>query len=977
MSRRAHSHSRIDSRPNEQRLDSAMPARLSSSKKSATSPRLEDCSIASTRLSVSNADAGIAAPDHEKDYGEEVGESGQVQGDSQAREGRPSASLSPRSRHEELDRKQLSETTKQAHASALATARPSNVRNATHSTSATGYSKDDATSPKKRQNARQSQSAHQSKPAPPFSLAGAARQEQDTLDLEAGRRRVPSNTDAESASAQRRRDRGSRVSRSAAQAPPPGVAVPMPQPRKRPTWATRGATKQPLYSLGKPLPTHEEVQAQKEWEEQMNRIKEQYPNAQPPQPPPLPSQTANTSAAAGAMGMGGMQIDRDQLQDVIRTVIAEFYGFQVGEVPLEPLQGGNRALAAGAGRRTSFHDPGSTSSGRRRAIVEGSQVPSALQAPKLRNVDETEIQGGSDLETLDSMVVDDEDDDPLPEGRVSRSRHRAPVLWSRKNGRPRRELEQWRPGPEQAQGDGTAEPSDGPKEGARCQPAASGGHSLEQHREELARRDQEPSDHLQPALPSVPERRDSGNSSPDANDGEVTAVHSRADSPAGASPTKKTGSRRTLSVEDDASLVLDADEDIPESQGDYDPDYKGKGDDFPNPIARYRSYVREEAAEFLGAFVLSVIGTGATAQTSLSMNEAISPSGQGSLSLANNLTAPLAWGIGVAVSVYIAGGISGGHISPTITIVLALFRGFPWRKVPGYMAAQILGFIAGSATAYGLYRHAISLVEGGGDVRTLGTAGTASYLATYPSEDDLDSPFHFRSEAIISRTDLRAFRHRSSATDAYVSNANAFFNEFTDTTILLVLVLAIGDVNGVPPPAGLNPLVLMFTITAIMLSLGVQTSACLNPSRDLGPRLVSWWVGYGTGVWEDRSHVSGRLKRWLFTACERMAADGKDILSRCAQYWLWLWPADILGGAFGAILYDVLIFTGEESPINWRWSWRAWRLAALKHRYLAWRRRQKVKNETRKASYKETGQAMQKKGRALQEKRAERKEEAG
>lgn len=361
--------------------------------------------------------------------------------------------------------------------------------------------------------------------------------------------------------------------------------------------------------------------------------------------------------------------------------------------------------------------------------------------------------------------------------------------------------------------------------------------------------------------------------------------------------------------------MLAVDEDIPESQGDYDPDYQGEGDDFPNPIARYRSYVREEAAEFLGAFVLSVIGTGATTQTSLSMNEVISPSGQGSLALANNLSAPLAWGIGVAVSVYIAGGISGGHISPTVTIVLALFRGFPWRKVPGYMVAQILGFIAGSATAYGLYRHAISLVEGGGDIRTLGTAGTASYLATYPN--------------------------------AYVSNANAFFNEFTDTTILLVLVLAIGDVNGVPPPAGLNPLVLMFTITAIMLSLGVQTSACLNPSRDLGPRLVSWWAGYGTGVWEDRNH-----------------------------YWLWLWPADILGGAFGAILYDVLIFTGEESPVNWRWSWRAFRLAALKHRFLAWRRRQQVKNETRKASYKETGQALQKKGGFLRKKQAEGKEEA-
>ena len=104
--------------------------------------------------------------------------------------------------------------------------------------------------------------------------------------------------------------------------------------------------------------------------------------------------------------------------------------------------------------------------------------------------------------------------------------------------------------------------------------------------------------------------------------------------------------------------------------------------------------------------------------------------------------------------------------------------------------------------------------------------------------------------------------------------------------------------------------------------------------------------------------------------------DGDITCPRCAQYWLWLWPADILGGAFGAVLYDVLIFTGEESPVNWRWSWRAFRPAAVKHRFLAWRRRQHVKNETRKASYKETGQAMQKKGGFLRKKQAESKEEA-
>lgn len=324
-------------------------------------------------------------------------------------------------------------------------------------------------------------------------------------------------------------------------------------------------------------------------------------------------------------------------------------------------------------------------------------------------------------------------------------------------------------------------------------------------------------------------------------------------------------------------------------------------DDYPNIIAKWRAYGREPLAEFLGAFVLSVIGIGASAQAALSADPNIQPGGTGSASTAVNLSAPLAWGAGVAMSVYIAGGISGGHISPAITIVLAVFRGFPWKRVPSYIAGQLLGFIAGSGVAYGLYRHAITIYEGGPGIRTLGVQGTASFFATYPMD--------------------------------YVSNVNAFFQEFVNVALLLILILAIGDADNVPPPAGLNPIIIMFMIMAIGLSLGLQSSYCLNPARDLGPRLVSWWAGYGTEVWNFRD-----------------------------QYWLWCpWLADITGGLFGAFLYDTLIFMGRESPMNKRWhvpgisrfekteqvsrDWQGWKLHQ-KARRVGWRSRLPGSKET-------------------------------
>lgn len=133
-------------------------------------------------------------------------------------------------------------------------------------------------------------------------------------------------------------------------------------------------------------------------------------------------------------------------------------------------------------------------------------------------------------------------------------------------------------------------------------------------------------------------------------------------------------------------------------------------------------------------------------------------------------------------------------------------------------------------------------MEGNGATRTLGNNGTGSYFATYPGER---SRIHSLPMQTLT---LRPVE--------YLSNANAFFNEAVAVAVLVVLVLAIGDATNVPPPAGLNPLILMFTVVAIGLALGSQTGYALNPARDLGPRLVSWFAGYGTDVWSTRNQVS-------------------------------------------------------------------------------------------------------------------------
>jgi glycerol uptake facilitator-like aquaporin len=58
-----------------------------------------------------------------------------------------------------------------------------------------------------------------------------------------------------------------------------------------------------------------------------------------------------------------------------------------------------------------------------------------------------------------------------------------------------------------------------------------------------------------------------------------------------------------------------------------------------------------------------------------------------------------------------------------------MFRKFPWKKVPLYILAQVLGAFFGSLFVYADYFNAINLFEGGNGIRTV--PGTASLFASY------------------------------------------------------------------------------------------------------------------------------------------------------------------------------------------------------------------------------------------------------
>jgi MIP family channel proteins len=182
------------------------------------------------------------------------------------------------------------------------------------------------------------------------------------------------------------------------------------------------------------------------------------------------------------------------------------------------------------------------------------------------------------------------------------------------------------------------------------------------------------------------------------------------------------------------------------------------------------SMMRRYIAEFIGTFgiVFAPVALAAAGHTS------------GEIGL---VMAALVSGLTVTVMIYALGHISAAHFNPAVTFGFAVARRFPWRFVPGYWAAQLLG----SITAAGL----VTLLFGSG------------FGAHIP----------------------------------HVSAGHAVAIETLLTFLLMLVIISVATdarVDGAVPGIAIG-----LTVVVDVFIGGSLTGGSMNPARSLGPALFA------------------------------------------------------------------------------------------------------------------------------------------
>lgn len=191
-------------------------------------------------------------------------------------------------------------------------------------------------------------------------------------------------------------------------------------------------------------------------------------------------------------------------------------------------------------------------------------------------------------------------------------------------------------------------------------------------------------------------------------------------------------------------------------------------------------------AELTGSAMLIILGDGVVANVILHKTKG----NNGGL-----IAITIGWAMAVFVAVYATASSSGAHLNPAVTIALASIGKFDWALVPAYLLAQLLGAMLGALIMWISYRQHFNATE-----------DAATKLGVFCTSPSIKSP------------------------------ADNILSEIIGTFVFVFAILFITKSQN--SLGALDALPVGLLVLAIGLGLGGPTGYAINPTRDLGPRIM-------------------------------------------------------------------------------------------------------------------------------------------
>ncbi|MGB0883353.1 MAG: MIP/aquaporin family protein [Flavobacteriales bacterium] len=221
--------------------------------------------------------------------------------------------------------------------------------------------------------------------------------------------------------------------------------------------------------------------------------------------------------------------------------------------------------------------------------------------------------------------------------------------------------------------------------------------------------------------------------------------------------------------------------------------------------------LKEYLGESIGTFILVLFGCASVALAVLF----------GALN--SLLEVALVWGFGVALAIFTVRNSCPAHLNPAVSIAMCFAKKLEFKKLAGYILSQLFGAILAGLVLYAIFGSAIDHFE-----------ATNHILRGSPESQQTAMIFG------------EFYPNPGFKDQLSISTLGACLLEGFGTFLLVFMIFRLTekekDINNS------TPLLIGLSVTIIICLVAPFTQAGLNPARDFGPRLVAYFMGWGSAA---------------------------------------------------------------------------------------------------------------------------------